>query len=198
MALVSTLSRVSKMLKELGGFGPKLRPWMGAPCGDEGEPALWSRERGPDEPLSVCSRVEALGVQRRLAEGLCQVPSNGCKLRSVVKICLFLRITDRPDLVFFELFMEVFQAVFAKPGNGSRFPFPLWVLIHSSGNWRWKPPSSPQFNLEEGEWRNEICIYLSGIHPGKRPYLRKGGKCVFSEIHVSTSARDKVWVCTRL
>lgn len=132
---------------ECRGNGCRLQscPEIGARVGTrEREPALWSWKRGPEEPRSTCPRGEALRVQRRLPESVCQVPSNGCKLRSVGKICLFLCITDRPDPGFSELLIRVFWALFAKRKNGERllpsFFFPFCLHIHGTCNWGWSTP----------------------------------------------------------
>lgn len=104
--------------RRIKGFRLKSWPWMGA-LGGRGR--AWSLESGTGTRRTtqyLYWSVDAFRVQRRLAQSGCQVPSNGCKLRSVVKICLFLCITDRPDPVFSELFMEAFRAVFAEHENG--------------------------------------------------------------------------------
>lgn len=52
-------------------------------------------------------------------------PSDGCRLRSIVKICLLLSIPGRADPAFSKLFMEAFWDTFAKHGMTQYSCLPL-------------------------------------------------------------------------
>lgn len=121
-----------------------------------------------------------------------QQPSNGCKLRNTVKVCLFLSITDRPDPVFSKLFMKVFWAAFAKHENGliflPSFFFPLCsvCLLTTAVIWDYAP-SPASLNLEEGQWKMKgVYILLSRTNPGRRQYLRRREMWVFKNIFLPT------------
>lgn len=132
-ALVSMFLWVNKTCKELGGV--QRETFKAEMCSQICALAGWGActlKSGPGTRWTISSCQSGSSQFKGSSRQRCQVssrtlqrPSNGCRLRSIVKICLLLSIPGRADPEFSKLFMEAFWDTFAKHGMTQYSCLPL-------------------------------------------------------------------------